>query len=247
MNDIYKDGLLIFDKGLDELGIELSHNQKEQFIKFYEMLVEKNKVMNLTAITEFNEVIVKHFLDSLALVKVIDKDLLMSDVSIIDIGTGAGFPGIPLKIAFPNIKITLLDSLNKRINFLKEVSQKLGFENIEFIHGRSEDYGRNPQYREKFDICVSRAVANLATLSEFCVSFVAIGGSFVSYKAGDCGKEVEESVKAVEKMGGSIKKNIEYVVPASDLNRVLLLIEKERATPKAYPRKAGTPAKEPIK
>lgn len=247
MNDIYKDGLLIFDKGLDELGIELSHNQKEQFIKFYEMLVEKNKVMNLTAITEFNEVIVKHFLDSLALVKVIDKDLLMSDVSIIDIGTGAGFPGIPLKIAFPNIKITLLDSLNKRINFLKEVSQKLGFENIEFIHGRSEDYGRNPQYREKFDICVSRAVANLATLSEFCVSFVAIGGSFVSYKAGDCGKEVEESVKAVEKMGGSIKKNIEYVVPASDLNRVLLLIEKEKATPKAYPRKAGTPAKEPIK
>ena len=247
MNQIYDEGLKLFNQGLEELGIELSGEQIEQFIKFYEMLVEKNKVMNLTGITEFNEVIVKHFIDSLALVKVIDKAKLADDISIIDIGTGAGFPGIPLKIAFPEIKITLLDSLNKRINFLKEVSEELELDNIEFIHGRSEDFGRNPQYREQFDICVSRAVANLATLSEFCVPFVKVGGSFVSYKAGDCGEEVSESIKAVEKMGGKIKTQLEYVVPTSDLNRVLLLIKKEKATPKSFPRKAGTPAKEPIK
>lgn len=247
MSQIYEEGLKIFYKGLEELGIELSEEQIIQFIKYYEMLVEKNKVMNLTAITEFNEVIVKHFIDSLALVKVVDKDDLSNGVSIIDIGTGAGFPGIPLKIAFPNINITLLDSLNKRINFLKEVSEELGFEGIDFIHGRSEDFGRNPQYREKFDICVSRAVANLATLSEFCVPFVKVGGSFISYKAGDCGEEVKESMKAVEKMGGKIINQLEYMVPTSDLNRVLLFIEKEKATPKSFPRKAGTPAKEPIK
>ena len=247
MSQIYDEGLKLFNQGLEELGIDLSSNQIEQFVKFYEMLVEKNKVMNLTGITEFDEVIVKHFIDSLALVKVIDKDKLADDISIIDIGTGAGFPGIPLKIAFPEIKITLLDSLNKRINFLKEVSEELGFENIEFIHGRSEDFGRNPQYREKFDLCVSRAVANLATLSELCVPFVKVGGSFVSYKAGDCGEEVKESMKAVEKMGGKITNQLEYVVPTSDLNRVLLKIKKEKATPKSYPRKAGTPAKEPIK
>lgn len=247
MSQIYEEGLKIFYKGLEELGIELSEKQIHQFIKYYEMLVEKNKVMNLTAITEFNEVIVKHFIDSLALVKVVDKDDLSNGISIIDIGTGAGFPGIPLKIAFPNINITLLDSLNKRINFLKEVSDELGFEGIDFIHGRSEDFGRNPQFREKFDICVSRAVANLATLSEFCVPFVKVGGSFISYKAGDCGEEVKESMKAVEKMGGKIINQLEYMVPTSDLNRVLLFIEKEKATPKSFPRKAGTPAKEPIK
>ena len=247
MSQIYDEGLKLFSQGLEELRIDLSNDQIDQFVKFYEMLVEKNKVMNLTGITEFNEVIVKHFIDSLALVKVIDKDKLSDDISIIDIGTGAGFPGIPLKIAFPEIRITLLDSLNKRINFLKEVSEELGFENIEFIHGRSEDFGRNPQYREKFDICVSRAVANLATLSEFCVPFVKVEGSFVSYKAGDCGEEISNSIKAVEKMGGKIINQLEYVVPTSDLNRVLLVIKKEKATPKLYPRKAGTPAKEPIK
>lgn len=247
MNEMYNDGLSIFEKGLNELDIELTDVQKNQFISFYEMLVEKNKVMNLTAITEFEEVIVKHFLDSLALVKVISKEMLSTDIRIIDIGTGAGFPGIPLKIAFPNIKITLLDSLNKRINFLKEVSEELKLENIEFIHGRSEDFGRNPQFREKYSLCVSRAVANLATLSEFCIPFVEVGGSFVSYKAGDCGEEVKESAKAVDKMGGKVEKTIEYTVPTSDLNRVLLKIKKEKATPKAYPRKAGTPSKEPLK
>ena len=201
----------------------------------------------MTAITEFDDVIIKHFLDSLALIKIINKENMESDIKIIDVGTGAGFPGIPLKIAFPHIKITLLDSLNKRINFLKEVSEELKLDDIDFIHGRSEDFGKNPQYREKFDICVSRAVANLATLSELCVPFVKVGGAFVSYKAGDCGKEIEESYKAVEKMGGKIEECKKYQVPVSDLSRVLVYVKKEKATPKAYPRKAGTPAKEPIK
>lgn len=247
MKEKYKDGLSLFKNGLDELGISLSDIQIQQFIRFYEMLVEKNKVMNLTAITEFEEVIVKHFLDSLAVVKVVSKDTLKGDVKIIDIGTGAGFPGIPLKIAFPDIKITLLDSLNKRINFLREVCDELGFENVEFIHGRSEDFGKDPQYREKYSVCVSRAVANLATLSELCIPFVEQGGCFVSYKAGDCGEEIKESARAVDKMGGKVEVMEEYTVPTSDLNRVLLKIKKEKATPKAYPRKAGTPSKEPLK
>ena len=247
MTDMYIDGLSIFENGLNELGISISDQQKQQYIRFYEMLVEKNKVMNLTAITEFEEVIVKHFLDSLAIVKVLSKEMLASDVSIIDIGTGAGFPGIPLKIAFPDIKITLLDSLNKRINFLKEVCEELKLENVELIHGRSEDFGKNPHYRERYDLCVSRAVANLATLSEFCIPFVEVGGSFVSYKAGDCGEEVKESARAVDKMGGRIEAAKEYTVPTSDLNRVLLVIKKEKATPKAYPRKAGTPSREPLR
>lgn len=244
---MYTKGLALLEQGLQELNIILDDIAKDRLIRFYEMLVEKNKVMNLTAITEFEEVIVKHFLDSLALVKVISKNKLNIDISIIDIGTGAGFPGIPLKIAFPDIKITLLDSLNKRIGFLKEVCEELKLDNVEFIHGRSEDYGRNPVYREKYDLCVSRAVANLATLSELCIPFVAVGGSFVSYKAGDCGEEIKESSKAVDKMGGSINDIVEYVVPTSDISRVLLKIDKVRSTPKAYPRKAGTPAKDPIK
>ena len=244
---MYTKGLALLDQGLEELNITLDDIAKDRLVRFYEMLVEKNKVMNLTAITEFEEVIVKHFIDSLALVKVISKEKLNNDIRIIDIGTGAGFPGIPLKIAFPDIKITLLDSLNKRIGFLKEVCEELKLEGVEFIHGRSEDYGRNTVYREKYDLCVSRAVANLATLSEFCFPFVAVGGLFVSYKAGDCGEEIKESSKAVDKMGGAITQNIQYVVPTSDINRVLLKIDKVKQTPKAYPRKAGTPAKDPIK
>lgn len=244
---MYTKGMALFEKGLEELNIDLDDTAKDRFIKFYEMLIEKNKVMNLTAITEFEDVIVKHFLDSLSIVKVVSSSKFDSNINIIDIGTGAGFPGIPLKIAFPNIKITLLDSLNKRIGFLREVCDALELDNVEFIHGRSEDYGRNSQYRETYDLCVSRAVANLATLSEFCIPFVKVGGNFVSYKAGDCGEEVKESAKAVDRMGGKIEEQLSYTVPTSDLNRVLLNIRKEKATPKAYPRKAGTPAKEPIK
>lgn len=182
-----------FLKGLEELQIELSDNQIQQFIRYYEMLVEKNKVMNLTAITEFDEVIEKHFLDSLSLIKVYD---LKKEVSVMDMGTGAGFPGIPLKIAFSNLKVTLADSLNKRILFLQEVIEELGLKDIEALHARAEELGKNKEYREKFDLVVSRAVANLSSLEEYCVPFVKIGGNFISYKSGEIEEEVANAKNA---------------------------------------------------
>ena len=167
--------------GTNSIGVCLSDHQMKQFFQYYRMLIETNKVMNLTAITELSDVVSKHFLDSLSLVKVV-KDLSQKEYSIIDVGTGAGFPGIPLKIAYPNLKIALLDSLNKRVKFLQSVIDELGLDNIEGMHGRAEDYGLNTKYREKYDLCVSRAVANLSTLSEYCLPFVKVGGSFISYK-----------------------------------------------------------------
>ena len=181
----------LMNEGLEGLSLTLSEKQKEQFYQYYELLIEWNKVMNLTAITELDEVVTKHFVDSLLLVKVIP-DLDTKAYKCIDVGTGAGFPGIPLKIAFPNLDMTLLDSLNKRVGFLNEVISKLGLEKIQAVHGRAEDYGRNGAYREQFDLCVSRAVANMSTLSEYCIPFVAKGGAFVPYKSGKVEEEVKE-------------------------------------------------------
>ena len=172
--------LKVLEQGCEELGIALDEGQKQQFIAFYEYLVEKNKVMNLTGITEFQEVLIKHFLDSLACVKAVDMSRIKR---IMDIGTGAGFPGVPLKIAFPHLEACLLDSLKKRVNFLEETFQLLKLENITAIHGRAEEYAKNKQYRETYDLCVSRAVSNLATLSEYCLPYVKTGGYFISYKS----------------------------------------------------------------
>ncbi len=232
-----------FHKDLEDFQIALSSSQIDQFLTYYEMLVEKNKVMNLTAITDFDEVLKKHFIDSLSLVKAGD---LKGDISLLDIGTGAGFPGIPLKIAFPNLQVTLLDSLNKRINFLQEVIDGLGLKNIEALHGRAEDFAKPNMLREKFDFCVSRAVANLSTLSEYCLPYVKVGGYFVSYKSEKVSDEIVAADNSVKILGGKIEKQIGFTLPSSDICRNLVMIRKCSKTPKQYPRKAGTASKKPL-
>lgn len=235
--------LTLLEKGCEQLGLTVNEQQKKQFVQFYEYLTEKNKVMNLTGITEFEEVLVKHFLDSLTCVKALD----MAKVKkVIDIGTGAGFPGIPLKIMFPEITFTLLDSLRKRVNFLEETFDLTGLTKIEAIHGRAEEFARNKNYREIYDVCVSRAVSNLATLSEYCLPYVRKGGFFISYKSGKVQEETEQAAKAVKILGGEIKDIIYFQLPDSEIERSLVVIEKIKNTPQKYPRKAGTPAKEPL-
>ena len=232
-----------FETGLRKLNIELSDAQIQQFLDYYELLVEWNKVMNLTAITEFDEVIEKHFLDSLCLVKSMD---LSKPLMVLDLGTGAGFPGIPLKIAFPQLEITLMDSLNKRINFLNEVIGKLGLKKITAVHGRAEEMARKKEYREMFDLCVSRAVANLSSLSEYCLPFVKKDGCFVSYKSAESDQEIADAKNAIFLLGGKTGEIVKYQVPGSDMGRALVKINKVKQTPKAYTRKAGTPSKNPL-
>ncbi len=233
----------IFDKKLALLGIQLTEKQKQQFDKFYELPVEWNKVMNLTGITEYEEVNEKHFVDSVALVKAVS---LNEKQNLIDVGTGAGFPGIPLKIVFPHLKVTLLDSLNKRIKFLDTVIEELGLEHIETIHGRAEDFAKQAHYREQYDICVSRAVANLATLSEYCLPYVKIGGLFIPYKSGEIEEELSHSEKAITILGGKLDQVIKFELPGSEIGRSFVKIEKVKSTAKKYPRKAGLPSKEPL-
>lgn len=235
--------LTLLEKGCEQLGLTVNEQQKKQFVRFYEYLTEKNKVMNLTGITEFEEVLVKHFLDSLTCVKALDMTKVKK---VIDIGTGAGFPGVPLKIMFPEITFTLLDSLRKRVNFLEETFDLTGLTKIEAIHGRAEEFARNKNYREKYDVCVSRAVSNLATLSEYCLPYVRKGGYFISYKSGKVQEETEQAAKAVKILGGEIKDIIYFQLPDSEIERSLVVIEKIKNTPQKYPRKAGTPAKEPL-
>lgn len=232
-----------FEKGLNSFGVSLSEKQMNQFLSFYELLVEWNKVMNLTGITEFQDVVQKHFLDSLSLVKACE----LSNQTVIDVGTGAGFPGIPLKIAFPELEITLLDSLSKRVNFLDMVIDKLDLDKIEAIHGRAEDFAQKALYREKFDLCVSRAVSNMTTLSEYCLPFVKVGGSFISYKSEKLTEELKDAGHAISLLGGVVKEQVELTLPASDIYRNLLVIHKEKSTPEKYPRKAGLPGKDPLK
>lgn len=228
---------------MDRLQIETNENMLEQFDLFYHLLVEWNKVMNLTGITEYEEVVEKHFADSLSLARFLDLNKIHT---VIDVGTGAGFPGIPLKIAFPHLKVVLLDSLNKRINFLNEVIAKLDLREIHTIHGRAEEYARKPEYREQFDLCVSRAVANLSVLSEYCIPYIRIGGIFVPYKSGEIDEEVAASRKAVDILGGQIDHVEKFQLSDTDIHRSFVFINKIKNTQKKYPRKAGTPAKEPL-
>lgn len=232
-----------FKKDLEELNISLDKRQMCQFLQYYELLVEWNSFMNLTAITDYDEVIKKHFIDSLSLIKAID---LSDEIKVIDIGTGAGFPGIPLKIAFPNLKVTLLDSLNKRIKFLNEVIDKLELKDIIAIHGRAEDFAKDKNYRQSYDLCVSRAVANLSTLSEYCLPYVKTGGKFISYKSEKITDEMNAAKNAIKILGGNISNQVEFILPDSDIYRNLFIIDKIKDTPIKYPRKAGLPTKEPL-
>lgn len=232
-------------KEAQEMGVALNEHQIKQFYDYYELLIHWNTMVNLTAITEQKEVVTKHFSDSLALVKAVP-DLAEKEYTLIDVGTGAGFPGIPLKIAFPNLKVTLLDSLNKRINFLNEVIQALELEKIQAVHGRAEDAAHDNVSRETFDFCVSRAVANLSTLSEYCLPFVKVGGWFVPYKSGKLEEEMKTGKGAIRKLGGELEDVIFFHLANED-ERNLVRIHKTERTGKKYPRKAGTPSREPLK
>ena len=227
----------------DMFHVKLSDGQVDQFNRYYELLVKKNEVMNLTAITDYHEVCLKHFADSISLSQYYD----MSSVdSLIDVGTGAGFPGIPLKILFPHLNVTLLDSLNKRLLFLEDVIDELDLDNIKTVHSRAEEAGRMKNLREHYDLCVSRAVANLSTLSEYCLPLVKVGGIFISYKAGEVEDEINSAKHAIKKLGGKIKSVEEFSLPDSDISRSFVIIEKVNETSNLYPRKPGTPNKKPL-
>ena len=239
----------------DKHGISVTDQQAEKLYKYFEMLVEKNKVMNLTAITEYKEVVVKHFLDSAYLLKYVDREKLAGK-KMIDIGTGGGFPGIPLKILCPELEILLLDSLNKRILFLDDVIRELKLDKISTIHGRAEEIAKKAEYREQFDYAVSRAVANLNSLSEISLPFVKCNGQFISYKSMKGEEELEDATHAVAILGGSLKNKAKAVVRFTleedsagiePMERNFIMINKVKSTPKKYPRKPGTPFKEPLK
>jgi 16S rRNA (guanine527-N7)-methyltransferase len=229
--------------GLNNLKINIDDHQIKQFELFYDLVVEWNKKINLTSIVNEEEFIVKHILDSVLIQSIHD----FSNVqSIIDIGTGAGFPGIPLKIIYPNKRFVLLDSLNKRIKFLNIVSEELNLTDIEYIHGRAEDFGQSVKYREIFDLCVSRAVSNLSVLAEYCIPFVKVGGHFIPYKSSNSNDEIHSSNNAINTLGGDIKSIEDINIPFSDIKRTFVVIDKCKKTHKIYPRRAGIPSKKAL-
>lgn len=231
-----------FEKYLVKLQIELNEEQIGKFYDYMNLLIEWNEKINLTAITEPKEIIIKHFVDSLTISKNIK-----AGAQVIDVGTGAGFPGISLKIYRDDIEIVLLDSLNKRINFLNDVIEKISLTKISTVHGRAEELGHNKKYREKFDVSTSRAVANMATLSEYLIPFVKINGIVIMMKGSEVKQEIEESKKAINILGGSVTNTEEFNLPNTEIKRNIILIKKEKQTIKKYPRKPGIPAKEPLK
>ena len=234
----------ILREGIEDFGIEASDKMLADFQKYKEILVEWNQKMNLTGIEDEKEVFIKHFLDSISAVS---KGYIKNGMSLIDVGTGAGFPGMPLRISLPDLKVTLLDSLNKRINFLQEVANQIDIDDIEFIHGRAEDFGKDENYRECFDIATARAVAGLPALMEFCVPFVKVGGHFVCLKGPNANLELEESKKAMEVLGIEYIEKIDIKLPEIDLDHNILVFKKVKNTPSKYPRKVGKVTKNPIK
>ena len=235
---------------LKSFNVELSDKQLEQFDKYYELLIKWNEVMNLTAITDFDDVCKLHFVDSISAVQYFD--FSDKEYSLIDIGTGAGFPGIPLKIVFPNLHITLFDSLNKRLKFLDEVIDTLGLNesgSIVTLHGRAEDYASSKSkdsLRESFDLVVSRAVANMSTLCEYCLPYVKVGGNFIAYKSEKASDELQKAKGAIHLLGGKLISSDEFLLPNTDINRTICIFNKIEPTSKKYPRKAGVPSKEPL-
>ena len=231
-------------KAAEDVGLELTTEQYDQFITYMRLLQEWNEKINLTAILEDEEIIKKHFIDS---IKAFKRDEFKKNVNVIDVGTGAGFPGIPIAIMNPNINVTLLDSLNKRIKFLDIVISKLGLKNIKTIHSRAEDGARNKKLREKFDIATSRAVANMSVLSEYCLPYVKVGGKFIALKGPAVDQEIEESDVAIKTIGGELEQICEVKIEDTDLRHNLVVVKKIKECAKTYPRKAGTISKNPIK
>lgn len=226
-----------------KLHINLNDIKCKQLIQYYKLLIEWNEKINLTSITDYKDVVVKHFIDSLSIVNSIDMN---AEYSLIDIGTGAGFPGIPLKIVFPMLDVVLVDSLDKRVKFLNIVIKELGLKNIKAVHARAEEFGHS-NYRETFDICVTRAVANLAVISEYCLPLVSVGGYFVAYKSADIKDEIFDSEIAIEELGGAIEDVDIFTLPDTDIERSLIRIYKDFETPDKYPRRNGVPLKKPIR
>ena len=231
------------EEGFNNLKLPYSEDIEHKFIIYKNLLKQWNQKINITSIEDDEEIYLKHFIDSVLL---LNKDNIYENKKIIDVGTGGGFPGLPLKIMNNNYKITLLDSLRKRIDFLQEVSKALNLSDVEFIHGRAEDFGQNKEHRENYDICVSRAVAPLNVLSEYCIPFVKVGGYFAAYKSDIISQEITNSDNAIEKLGGKLKEIKEICIPGTDIIRKIVIIEKVEPTNKRYPRKAGKPSKEPL-
>ena len=234
-----------FIDDLKKWNIDISDEQLELFDKYTALLLSWNEKINLTAITDIHDIYKKHYLDSLSLIKCID-DLCDKEYTLLDLGTGAGFPGIPLKIMYPNLKITLVDSLRKRVDYLNFVIDELGLKNITAIHSRAEVLAHDEKYREQYDIVVSRAVANLSVLSEYCIPFIKVGGLFVSYKTGESIDEINNAANAIGMLGGKKAKLVEFNLPDSDYSRCNVVIEKKKSTEDRFPRKEGVPSKRPL-
>ncbi|MGQ5708426.1 16S rRNA (guanine(527)-N(7))-methyltransferase RsmG [Lactobacillus sp. PSON] len=234
-----------FVQELSKHNLKITKEQEEQFKIYFKELIETNKVVNLTRITEEHEVYLKHFFDSVTPLFTFG-EVFKDGLTLCDVGAGAGFPSIPLKILMPSLKVTIVDSLAKRLKFLESLIQKLNLTNVELVHGRAEDVGQNPKYREAFDLVTARAVANMTVLSEYCIPLVKKGGYFIALKGPKATGELEDSQKALNVLGGKLIKDVEFTLPESEEERTLVLVEKIKATPKKYPRQAGTPRRKPI-